>query len=240
MAPDFSDARYVGIHMWMDVDEASDRWPQHKDRFSDMLDAGNVQMTGMVAEQDHAQQWADLENRRVRVVEFWERKSMRPMKPGFGWHYCYFVGEIDLESGWSPYRGEDDEPDCPYEAWTPYVDEKGDRYGMIRTMKSVQDEINYSASKLLHRIATDRFFYEEGSIEDVDELGRQLARPDGKIKIVRGEWGKTVGIVDQSLKIQGEGERFRLTIRYRVELSWSSTGRSTAPGRPRTRSSTSC
>ena len=210
MEPDFSDARYMGLHLWFDVDEAVDRWPQHKARLESMVDANNVQMTGFVSEQDHGQQWGDFENRRVRVVEFWEKKSMAPLKGGFGWHYCYFTGETDLESGWSPYIGENGEPDCPYEAWSPYVDEKGDRYGMIRTMKSVQDEINYSASKLLHRIATDRFFYEDGAIEDVDELGRQLARPDGKIRISRGEWGKTVGIVDPSLKIQGEGERFQM------------------------------
>lgn len=211
MAPDFSDARYMGIHLWFDVDEAADRWPQHKARLESMVDGGNVQMTGANAEQDHGQQWGDLENRRVRVVEFWEQKSLRALgKGGFGWHFCYFVGELDLESGWSPYQGETGEPDCPYEAWSPYVDERGDRYGMIRTMKSVQDEINYSASKLLHRIASDRFFYEEGSIDDIDEVSRQLARPDGKIKIGRGEWGKTVGIVDQSLKIQGEGERFQM------------------------------
>lgn len=210
MAPDFSDARYMGIHIWFDVDEAADRWPAHKERLVGMVDANNVQMTGFNAEQDHAQQWGDLENRRVRVVEFWEKKALAPHRNGFGWHYCYFAGELDLESGWSPYQGETGEPDCPYEAWSPYVDEKGDRYGMIRTMKSVQDEINYSASKLLHRIASDRFFYEEGSIEDIDEVSRQLARPDGKIKIGRGEWGKTVGIVDQGVKIQGESERFQL------------------------------
>lgn len=210
MAPDFSDARYMGMHIWFDVDEAIDRWPQHKERLAGMLDANNVQMTGSVSEQDHGQQWGDFENRRVRVVEFWEKKALAPLRNGFGWHYCFFTGELDLESGWSPYRGEHDEPDCPYEAWSPYVDERGDRYGMIRTMKSVQDEINYSASKLLHRIAADRFFYEEGAIEDMDELSIQLARPDGKIRIQRGEWGKSVGIIDQGAKIQGESERFQL------------------------------
>lgn len=210
---DFSDARYLGLHLWFDVDEAKERWPDHRDRLAGMLDANNVQMTGFISEQDRAIQWADFENRRVRIVEFWELRSLNEMgKPGFGWYYTYFTGELVLEEGWSPYTGENGVPDCPYEAWSPYVDERGDRYGMVRTMKSVQDEINYSASKLLHRIATDRFFYEEGSIEDVDELGRQLARPDGKIRIMKGEWGKSVGIVDQALKIQGEGERYNLAV----------------------------
>lgn len=210
--PDFTDARYMGLHLWMDVDEAVSRWPDYRDRLEGMVDANNVQMTGFISEQDRAMQWADFENRRVRLVEFWDKRPLAPMRNGFGWYYCYFTGELELESGWSPYQGDMGEPDCPYEAWSPYIDERGDRYGLIRTMKSVQDEINYSASKLLHRIATDRFFFEEGSIDDVDELGRQLARPDGKIRIMKGEWGKNVGIVDQALKIQGEGERYQMAV----------------------------
>ena len=202
--PDFSDARYMGLHLWLDVDEAKERWPDHAAKLDQMIDA-NSASSSLLHDVDREMQWADFEQRRVRLVEFWERRSG-------GWYYCYFTGSIELESGMSPYTGDKGEPDCPYVAWSPYVDERGDRYGMIRTMKSVQDEINYSASKILHRIATDRFFYEDGSIEDVDELGAQLARPDGKIRITRGEWGKTVGIIDQGAKLQGEAERFQLAI----------------------------
>lgn len=208
--PDFSDAQYMGLHLWFDVDEATRKWPAHTNRLNSMVDASNVS-TSLTQDQDKEQSWGDFENRRVRVVEFWEKKPM-PTMSGYGWYYCYFSGELILESGVSPYKGEHNEPDCPYEAWSPYVDHRGDRYGMVRTMKSVQDEINYSASKILHRIATDRIFYEEGSIEDIDDAARQLARPDGKLKITRGEWGKTVGTIDQGVKIQGEAERFQLAV----------------------------
>lgn len=210
--PDLSDARYMGLHMWLDVDEAKDRYPQHADRLESMVDRSTAEAAGALAEHDRATQWGDFEQRRVRVVEFWEKRPLAPMMAGFGWHYCYFTGELALEHGWSPYQGEKGEPDCPYEGWSPYIDEKGVRYGMVRTMKSVQDEINYSASKILYRIAADRFFYDEGSVEDADELGKQLARPDGKIKIRGGEWGKTVGIIDQGAKLQGETERFQMAV----------------------------
>lgn len=210
--PDFSDARYMGIHMWMDVDDATAQWPAHAEQLKGMVDATNVQMTGMITEQDRGTQWGDFENRRVRVVEFYDKRPLAPMMTGFGWFYTYFTGQLELDAQWSPYKGEKNEPDCPYEAWCPYIDHQGVRYGMVRTMKSVQDEINYSASKILYRIAADRFFYDEGSVEDVDELGRQLARPDGKIKIRGGEWGKTVGIIDQGQKLQGEVERFQMAV----------------------------
>lgn len=208
---DFSDSMYLGLHLWLDVDEASRKWPAHKNRLHEMVDATNVS-TSLTQDQDKEQSWGDFENRRVRVVEFWERRPM-PTPTGYGWYYCYFTGELDLESGWSPYKGEFDEPDCPYVAWTPYVDHRGDRYGMVRTMKSVQDEINYSASKILHRIAADRTFSEQGAVEDVDAFKKQMARPDGHLEIIRGEWGKTVGVVDGAgLKLQGETERFQMAV----------------------------
>lgn len=211
-SPDFSDARYMGLHMWMDIDDAVARWPQHRATLESMVDASNSPASTIATEQDRATQWADFEQRRVRVVEFWEKRPMPGSATGFGWHYCYFTGQIDLESGWSPYKGDKGELDNPYEAWSPYIDETGTRYGMVRTMKSVQDEINYSASKILHRISADRFFYDEGSVEDPDELARQLARPDGKIKIRGGEFGKTFGIIDQGAKLQGEYERFQAAV----------------------------
>lgn len=221
--PDFGDARYMGLHIWLDIDEGIDRWPQHEQTIQSMIDAASVQSMTM-RDRDKDRQWADFESRRVRVVEFWEKKrwsgsllgstSMTPPSVTMAWHYCFFTGNTLLEGGWSPYKGEKDEPDCPYVAWSPYIDEKGDRYGMVRTMRSVQDEINYSASKILHRLSADRLFYEEGAIEDIDEASRQLARPDGKLKISgRGEWGKSVGIIDQGLKIQGEAERFEMAVR---------------------------
>lgn len=209
--PDFSDARYLGLHIWLDIDEAKAKWPDSAERLESMMDAESGSSTAFL-EQDRQEQWSDFEGRRVRIVEFWEKRPL-PNQAGFGWGYCFFTGEVVLESNWSPYKGEKDEPDCPYEAWSPYVDERGDRYGLIRTLKSIQDEINYSASKYLHRLSTRQFFYKEGAVEDVDDFGRQIARPDGKIKIgAHAEWGKDVGLVDDTTEMRGEAERHSMAI----------------------------
>lgn len=221
--PDFSDARYQGLYLWMDIDEAKDKWPDKAPALESMMDAASS-TSSVQHDIDREQQWADFEGRRIRVVEFWELRRWDGGMMGTtaltpaqslatqAWYYCYFSGVTELESGWSPYKGEFGEPDCPYEAWSPYVDELGDRYGMVRTMKSIQDEINYSASKILHRIATDRFYYREGSVDDVDEFSASLARPDGKVKI-QGEWNKEIGLIDANgMKIQGETERFQLAV----------------------------
>lgn len=209
--PDFSDARYMGLHLWMDIDEAKERWPKHETALEEVMDASSDVTTAYI-EQDRQDQWGDLEGRRVRIVEFWEKRRVEGGN-GFGWYYCYFTGELNLESGWSPYKGEKGEPDCPYEAWSPYVDERGDRYGLVRTLKSIQDEINYSASKYLHRLAMRQFFYKHGAVEDVDEFGKQIAAADGKIRIAdHAEWGKDVGLIDDAVEMRGEAERHSMAL----------------------------
>lgn len=209
---DFSDAWYLGMHLWLDIEEAKARWGEKADALDQMLDAESGTSTAFL-ESDRSEQWGDFEGRRVRVVEFWERKAIAPHAGGFGWKYCFFTGELYLEGGWSPYSGEKGAPDCPYEAWSPYIDEKGVRYGLIRTLKSIQDEINYSASKYLHRLSTRQFFYKDGAIEDVDDFGRQIARPDGKIRLNPGaEWGKDVGLVDDTVEMRGEAERHAMAL----------------------------
>lgn len=203
---DFSDARYMGLHLWLDVDEAKERWPDKATEIDAMMDASGSQSTTSIIEQDRDEQWGDLEHRRVRVVEFWEKKRE-------GWYFCFFTGNIELESGESPYLDENGKPDCPYVAWSPYIDERGTRYGLVRTMKSIQDEINYSASKMLHRLSVRQMFYKDGAVEDVDEFSRQMARPDGKLKIEpHAEWGRDIGPVDDLKALQGEAERHQLAV----------------------------
>ncbi len=227
--PDFSDAQYMGLHLWLDIDDAKAKWPDRERELSDMMDNSSSNASSTALEQDRDQQWADFENDRVRVVEMWERKHLgtgsqsqmmnsTAQTPAaqlatHGWYFCFFTGDVVLEARWSPYKGLQDEPDCPYEAWSPYIDEKGTRYGLVRTLKSIQDEVNYSASKMLHRLSTRQFFYKEGAIEDVDAFARELAKPDGKIKIQpHVKWGEDVGVVDDPSKLQGEIERFGLSI----------------------------
>lgn len=204
--PDFSDAKYLGLHLWLDVDEAKERWPDKATEIDTMMDASGSQSTTSIIEQDRDEQWGDLEHRRVRVVEFWEKKRE-------GWYYCYFSGHLELDSGPSPYKDLNGEPDCPYVAWSPYIDERGTRYGLVRTMKSIQDEINYSSSKMLHRLSTRQFYYNEASVDDPDAFSREIAKPDGKIKLTPGtKWGEDVGLIDTAAELRGEVERHQMAL----------------------------
>lgn len=211
--PDFSDAQYMGLHLWQDIDDAKARFPIHAEHLEQMLDRNSSFSGGLAVDQDRAQQWGDFEMRRVRIVEYWERRihnaqlmgttSINAPRVAYCWYYSFFTGSVELEGGVSPYQDEFGLPDLPYVAWSPYVDERGDRYSPIRNMRSMQDEINHRRSKFLHMVNVRQVHTRKGELEDVDETRRQLSRPDGVIEH-NGEWGKTTGIVDQNDQVKGQ------------------------------------
>lgn len=204
--PDFSDARYMGVHLWMDLDEAKEQWPDFAESFESMVSEAEG-LNAFKAEHDRSTQWGDFEHRRVRIVEFWERR-------GSGWYYCKFSGELELESMDSPYLDEDGNTCCPYIAWTPYVDEKGDRHGVVRDMRPIQDEVNYRRSKFMHMLNVRQVHVREGIVKDVDDLRQQLAKADGVVEH-NGEWGKEVGIIDYADQVRGQAD---LLVEAKTEL----------------------
>lgn len=196
--PDFKDARYMGLHLWMDVDEAKEKWPGLADDLDDLIDKANTISALVRTDQQHAEAWADFENRRVRVVEFWEKTAK-------GWYYCNFTGDTELDAGVSPYVDELGQPDCPYEAWSPYIDDRGDRYGPVRSMRPLQDEINHRRSKLLHLFSTNKYYAKKGVIDDVDEFKKEMSRPDGFIE-GNGDYGTDIVMIDVSKDIKGQAD----------------------------------
>jgi hypothetical protein len=202
--PDFSDARYMGMHLWVDIDDAVAEYPDQEDELRRMVDRTGG-LTTMKLEEDRSEQWGDFERNRVRLVEMYERKPLAPMAGGMGWYYCKFSGDVVLDSMWSPYLDENGIPDCPYVAWSPFVDEKGDRYGLVRNMRPMQDEINARRSKLLHRINVRQVRYRDGAVDDIDGFKYEASRPDGAMRY-QGVWGEDIDFIDQSQEVQGEAE----------------------------------
>lgn len=204
--PDFTDASYMGMHLWLDVAEAKAKWPEKADAIGSMMDTSQGGLSALKAEEDRDQQWGDFEGQRIRVVEMWHRRPSNVHLAGHAWHFVFFCGDIDLESGVSPYLDDMQTPDCPYVAWSPYVDEKGDRYGMVRDLRPLQDEVNHRRSKFLHMLNTRQWHSRRGAIHDVDAFRAQSVRPDGLLEHEGEEWGKDIGIIDQTPQMQGQAE----------------------------------
>lgn len=75
----------------------------------------------------------------------------------------------------SPYR-HNDFPFTPI--WCYRRGRDGLPYGMIRGMKSIQEDINKRASKALYILSTNKVIMDEGAVDDIDEFEEEVSRPD--------------------------------------------------------------
>lgn len=177
--PFFRDVKYLGLVQWVDLDAAKQ-----------IIGAvgGNVaQLETLVGSQaDTVSDWntnkewviANANERRLRLVEMWYLHEGR-------WRCAYLCGTEKLADVPSPYvRGKS--TGHPYNPVSCYIDEKGDRYGLVIGMIPVQDEINFVHSKLTWLLAARQVLVEEGAVKDIDAVRRQLMRADGVISLTPG------------------------------------------------------
>ena len=177
---DFSDARYMGIAKWMYQDDAAKAYPNKAAEI--VAFQGGNGGSGTVSIIDEAGQdrptnimgWYDGQRNRVLIVELYHRAAGT-------WHRCAYYGGGILSEGLSPYLDEKGRPSNPIEAQTAYVDRQNNRFGVVRDMKPIQDEINKRRSKLLHILNSAQVQAEDpAAIEtDTEIVRKEAARPDG-------------------------------------------------------------
>jgi len=74
--------------------------------------------------------------------------------------------------------------DFPYTPfWGFREDLSGTPYGMIRAMKSLQDEVNARRAKMMWQLSAVRVIVEEDAVDDHAALANEIARPDAYIKL---------------------------------------------------------
>lgn len=167
--PDFEDARYMGVAKWMYVDLVKEAYPEAD------IDPKAISPAGMQWDDEDKPNniWADSAKNRVLVCEMYINDK--------GWKRVVYWGGGILEEGESPYQDEDGKPSNPIVAQSCFVDRDNARYGIVKAMVPIQDEINMRRSRLLHlansrqvRI-TDQAGPEQGS----EIIRAEAARPDG-------------------------------------------------------------
>lgn len=212
---DFSDARYLGECQWLDVDQAKELLGGlgYADEMIDALSESAHGASGASLPQEWGKDrnwhpWVDQKGRRIRLISIWYRYQGQ-------WMWDYLVGPVSLcPEGegecdtLSPYKNGEGETVHPYEPWSPYVDESGTRYGVVRDMIPVQDEINKRSSKMLHLLSVRQTMGTVGAIDDVDQMKMELAKPDGHVLVNPGPGGidQSFQIVDQTKHMQGQLE----------------------------------
>lgn len=173
LKPDFSDARYMGVSKWADIDQAIELAPDKADEIKASCESGSELTTNP----DYENKWFSETNgnKKVRIVDHWLRK-------GGKWHWTLYTGSVILAQGESYLKDEKGRADCKYIMYSANVDQDGDRYGFVRNMRSSQDEINQRRSKGLHILNTRRIFIKKGSMPNVEDVRREMARPDGVVE----------------------------------------------------------
>lgn len=77
-------------------------------------------------------------------------------------------------------------------------------YGVIRDIRDAQIDYNKRASKALYILSTVRVIMDQDAVEDVDEMRREIARPDSIIRKKKNahlEIDRDVSLADQHLKL---------------------------------------
>lgn len=188
---DFSDAKYLGGVIWMDVSDAKDMFPGHDDMLSFQEDIAGG--TGSNTYDDKPTFWVDSKRNRVKIVCLYYRD-------GGKWHYGWFTKSGFLKGPkLSPYIDENGEPECPLIFQSAHIDREGNRYGIAVPWLDIQDEINHRRSKALHMVnSRQTFSSREAAGENVAKIKREMGKPDGHVEFEYGEWGKDFGIIPTS------------------------------------------
>jgi hypothetical protein len=176
---DFSDARYVGTVTWIDEALLKAQFPNKKN----VIDSTGLSNKSLgETYDDKPRRWWTTERRdRMKVIAIFYRD------PGKGWMHAIFTdGGFLKDPEPIPYQDEDGANWCPLIMQSAYVDRDNMRYGEVRELIGLQDEINKRRSKALHLMTMRQVVLEEGAVRDVNAARKQLSRADGVIEVAPG------------------------------------------------------
>lgn len=199
---DFSDAKYLGQVVWMDYDDAIALYPDAQDVLEAMQSGSQTY--------DDKPRWLDQSRRRVKVVEMYYRKA-----DGDWWYACFTRGGYCKAPMKSPYVNEEGETEHCYEFASLFVGRDGDRYGSLKQLLDVQDEINKRRSKALHLMSVRQTFGNQSAVPDLNKARQELAKPDGHLETAYGEFGKDFGILPTGDMAQAQ---FNLLTEAKMEI----------------------
>ena len=188
---DYSDARYLGGVIWMDEDEARDRWPDGADVIGRTV---TEEASRTYSDRPTWKTWTQPGTRkRVRIVQMYHQEAGE-------WKWCIFTKAGKLASGEVPFRDENGRSICPLIMQSAFVNRDNERYGFVRALIGPQDEINKRRSKSLHLLMGRPVVMETGAVSDLDEARTELAKANGVIEV---NPGMRFELMDNSQELSG-------------------------------------
>lgn len=178
---DLKDARFMGIAKWKDAAEITETWRIRIEDIGDPMRPQDAGMfgTGFEDRGDGSIGWIDSRRRRCLLVEEYAIEDGQ-------WMRIVYIAAGVLEYGPSPYLDGKGRPCNPIEAVSCYIDRNNARYGIVRDMIPLADEINSSRSRAQHLMNSRQVQIAPGqegmaAMVDADEVRREAVRADGVI-----------------------------------------------------------
>ena len=177
---DFSDARYIGVCTWMDTSDVIDLYGDGARAVIEATASQAFVTSDTFEDRPSKHSWWDRNRKRVLVSECYWRE-------GRAWKYAHYSGGGFLrEPAPVPFANERGGTECPVVLWSAFVDRQNQRYGIVRMMRSPQDELNKRRSKALHLLSVRQIIAEKGAVDDPDDARQEAARPDGYLEVMPG------------------------------------------------------
>jgi hypothetical protein len=196
--PDFDDARYLGLVVWHDMDVAEHIYRDNPEALS-ALEAARMSTGYDETYEDKPRfNWYDAKRKRVRVVQMYHQTPQ-------GWMLCEFTKGGKLREGESPFKGENG-PTHPFIWRSAYIDRDNNRYGLVKEMLDIQDEINKRSSKLLHLANVRQTWSNPGVIQDIADFRKKAAQPDAHLRAEGGVFGQDWGFVENPQDVMGHAQ----------------------------------
>lgn len=173
----FTDARFMGVAKWVDIELAKEIAPDKAAEIDSLMETGNDMVSSN--EFDRERNWINVNEKKIRLCDHWYIK-------GGKWRWCLYVGTVELKRGVSPFIDERGKTFPRYRMFSAAVDHDGDRYGFNRNLRSPQDQLNHFNSKKAYIANTRRVVSEKGAVDDIEVARREWARPDGWVEVNPG------------------------------------------------------
>ena len=200
---DFSDTKYRGIVIWMDESDATAAYPGFEDAISETFRTSGNETYGDRPKTS----WCDSKRKRVRVVQ------MHYKYEGEWMVATYTKGGFLSEPVVSPYVDKYGQSACSLIMRSAYIDRQNNRYGAVRGMISLQDEINKRRSKALHLLSVRQTFGNASAIADTQKARTELAKPDGHVEMTGGsKFGEDFGILPTGDLAAGQVQLYQMSV----------------------------
>jgi hypothetical protein len=173
---DFSDARYKGMVIWTDRDALEEMYPDA----DDVIESSFSSTDFYYNDRPETAFWTDNNRRRVRLVQCdWAER-------GTWWRATYTKSGLLAKPQRSKFKDRKGKSCSGLLLQSSYINRENQRYGMVRGLISLQDEINKRRSKALHLLSVRQVKAEQGAVPDVEKARREVAKPDGYIEVMPG------------------------------------------------------